>query len=154
MKAIIIDSSPLVIHLVGVFDIKLVEKVSLYHLPDDEFRCIDRLFTMYDNIFITSYILAELFWLAKSRLGKKEEEVKQLFLRYKEALLRFNEVPVNKEDILHFKNLEFGFTDVSLFLAAQKMNCPILTGDNKFSAFCKGKNLKVIDFIDPLFNLQ
>lgn len=152
MRKIIIDSSPLIIHLVGVFDIKLVGKVSLYNLPEDEFKCIDRLLSIYDSIFITPYVLGELFWLAKSRLKKKGDEVKRLFLRYKEALIKFDEIFVKKDEILNFKNLEFGLTDVSLFLIAKKINCPILTSDKRFAAFCRGNNLNVIDFVEPLFN--
>ena len=130
---------------------KLVEKVTVCNQPKDEFRCIDRLFSLYSVIFITPYVLGEVFWLAKSRLGKKGKDVKELFLRYKEVLLKFSEVAVRKNDILNFSNLEFGVVDASLFLAAKKMNCPILTSDRSFAHFSRGHNIKVVNFVEHLF---
>ncbi len=152
MRSIIIDTSPLIIHLVGSFNVKLVEKVSASNHPEDEFRCINKLFSMYDCIFITPYVLGEVYWLAKSRLGKKGKEVKELFLRYSEMLFKFNEVLVRKDEMLGFENLEFGLTDASLFLAAKKMNCPILTSDSKFASFSRGHKIEVVSFVEHLFS--
>lgn len=153
MRSIIIDTSPLIIHLVGSFNVKLVEKVSACKLPpEDEFRCINKLFSIYDCIFITPYVLGEVYWLAKSRLGKKGKEVKELFLRYREVLFKFDEVLVKKDEIVGFGNLEFGLADASLFLAAKKMNCPILTSDSKFAAFSRGHKIEVVSFVEHLFS--
>ena len=151
MRAVVIDSSPLIIHLVGSFDIKLVEKVAVCKQPEDEFRCIDRLFSIYSSIFITPYVLGEVFWLVKSRLGKRGKEVKELFSRYKEVLFKFGEVSIKKDEILNFRNPEFGMVDASLFLAAKKMNCPILTSDSRFAQFSMGHGIEVTNFIEHLF---
>ncbi len=152
MRKIIIDTSPLIIHFVGVFDNKLVTKVSLHNLPEDELKCIERLISEADDIFITPYVLAELFWLAKTRLNWDKGDIKKLFNRYNDIILKFKEIFIEKTDILGFKNLEFGLTDTSLFLAAKKIKYPILTSDKRFITFCRGKRLDVIDFVDPLFN--
>ncbi|MBI5027060.1 MAG: hypothetical protein HZC12_10120 [Nitrospirae bacterium] len=154
MRKIIIDTSPLIIHLVGVFNGMLVSKVSLFNSPEDELKCIDRLISRADDIFITPYVLCELFWLTKQRLSWDNEGVKKIFIRYREMILRFKEIFIEKSEIIGFENLEFGPTDVSLFLAAKKLKYPILTADKPFIAFCKGKKLDVIDFTDPLFNPQ
>jgi len=152
MKAVVIDTSPLVIHLVGSFDIGLVEKVSVCKQPEDEFRCIDRLFSIYSSIFITPYVLGEVFWLAKSRLGRKGKEVKELFTGYNEVLFKFVEVSVKKDEVLNFSNLEFGMVDASLFLAAKKMKCPILTSDHRFAQFSRGNGVDVVNFTEHLFS--
>ena len=154
MRRIIIDTTPLVIHLVGVYNEKLVNRVSLYNRPEEELKCIDRLVSWADDIFITPYVFAELFWLTKARLKWDNEDVKKLFINYKDVILKFKEIFIGKTEILNFKHLEFGPTDTSLFLAAKRLKYPILTSDKTFIAFCKGNKLEVIDFTYPLFNPQ
>ncbi|MBI5188980.1 MAG: hypothetical protein HZA07_07985 [Nitrospirae bacterium] len=152
MRKIIIDTSPLIIHMVGVFNKNLVNKVSRYNSPDDEWTCVEKLLSQADDVFITPYVVGELFWLAKTRLNQDAKGIKSVFVKYKEVILRFKELYIEKKEILNFKNLEFGPTDISLFLAAKKFKYPILTSDNRFIGFCKAKKLKVIDFAEPLFN--
>ncbi|MBI5745431.1 MAG: hypothetical protein HZA13_00315 [Nitrospirae bacterium] len=152
MRKIIIDTSPLIIYLVGAFNNKLVGKVSLYNFPEDELLCINRLISLADEIFITPYVLAELFWLTKRRLSWDNEGVKKIFIHNKDIIIRLKEIFIKKSEIVGFKNLEFGPTDISLFLAAKKLKYPILTSDKPFIGFCTGNKLDVIDFINPLFN--
>lgn len=152
MRNIIIDTSPLIIHLVGVFNYRHVSKVCLYNSPKIELRCIDRMISLADDVFITPYVLSELFWLAKSRLSKDGEGIKKIFFHYREMILKFKEIFIEKSEIIGCENLEFGPADVSLFLAAKKLKYPILTADKPFIAFCKGNKIDVIDFADPLFN--
>lgn len=158
MRKIIIDTSPLIIHLVGVFNNKLVEKVSIYKVPDDELRCdelrcVEKLMAQADDIVITSYVFGELFWLVKTRLNQSGDDTKKLFVRYREVMARFKESFIEKNEILDFKKLELGPTDISLFLTAKRFKYPILTSDREFIGFCKSEKVDVISFQDSLFNL-
>jgi predicted nucleic acid-binding protein len=153
MRKIIIDTSPLVIHLVGVFNNKLVEKVSIYKFPDDELRCVERLMAQADDIVITPYVFGELFWLVNTRLNQSGDDTKKIFIRYMKVMTRFKESFIEKNDILDFKKLELGPTDVSLFLTAKRFKYPILTSDREFIGFCKSEKVDVISFQDSLFNL-
>lgn len=152
MRKIIIDTSPLIIHIMGMFNANLVSKVSLYNLPKDEVNCIEKIISQAEDVVITSYVLGELFWLAKTRLGQNKEDIKRVFLQYREIILRFKEVFVEKSEILNFKKLEFGPTDASLFLTAKKLKYPILTADQPFIGFCRSEKISVIDFAEPVFN--
>ena len=51
MRKIIIDTSPLIIHMVGVFNKNLVNKVSRYNSPDDEWTCVEKLLSQADDVF-------------------------------------------------------------------------------------------------------
>lgn len=151
MRRIIIDTSPLIIHLIGVFNNRLVGKVSIYGTPDDELRCIERLMAQAHDIIITPYVFGELFWLTKTRLNRSNDDTKKIFIRYREVMARFKESFVEKNEILDFKRMEFGPTDVSLFLTAKRLKYPILTSDNKFIGFCKTEKVDVMSFQELLF---
>lgn len=152
MKNIIIDTSPLIIHLIGAFNNRLVKRVSIYKTPNDELRCIERLMAQAHDIIITPYVFGELFWLAKTRLNWSNNDTKKIFIGYREVMARFKESFVGKNEILGFKRIEFGPTDISLFLTAKKLKYPILTADKQFIGFCRSEKIDVIDFADPLFN--
>ena len=146
----IIDTSPLVIHMAGTYKKDMVNKVSLYNAPNKELICMERLISAAAEIYITPYVFAESFWLASSRLGKSK--VVSVFENYKEMLLRFKDAVINKAEILNSERLEFGPADVSLFLSARKLNYPILTSDTALIGFCRKNNVKVINFAEQVFS--
>lgn len=149
-KGVLIDTFPLLIHAVGSYDKKLLNKVSDPRLCVDEFEGIDSLFLKVKRVFVTPYVLCELSGHIENKLRFKDEKLKEFIDEYKEMLLRFKEIKVPKEKIISSESRKFGFVDASLVIASEEEDIPILMQDRDLAGWCEKNELDVIRLHDDL----
>ncbi len=140
-EVVITDTSPLLLLLVGMYDQRLIGKfkrVRKYTTTDYEFlfQFLER-----KKVLVTPQILAE---VSNLTMGLKEKRFSEFIEKNKENLKRVKEKYIAKDEIIETKELlRFGFTDVSIILAAKEQKAMILTEDYPLYNRCKKEGLKV-----------
>ncbi len=130
---LIVDTSALLLFLVGVYDPDYVEHCPLLtengkYYKKKQFELIEKIFQRFPGkIIITPHVLSEVNMLSK-KIG--EEYRNDYFLALVRELEKHQEYCIPLKVLL--KNgaiVEFGFTDISLIEAAEKNKWIVLTDD-------------------------
>lgn len=152
VSELILDTSPLVIFLVGSFNKGYLEKVKY---KNRKFNTIDYdLLLQYftgKKLFVTPHILAEMSNIVENSLGNK---LFQEFIENVSMLLKNDtiEVYVPKEQIILTEGIKkFGFADMSLFCFSEDSNHKIIVGDFPFYSFCTTKK-RDVEFLDSILS--
>jgi predicted nucleic acid-binding protein len=145
----VIDSGPLLIHAASVFEQgRLLNRaVGGGGIPKPDIeglaKMIDRLLSSSRVVLTTPYVLAEFCNLAQSRLGLRENSLKDFLDCYSEVLLKLEEWQCKKEDLMAFKeSLSMCFTDSSLAYASKCEGMPLYTIDRRLVGWCKTKGIE------------
>lgn len=133
-KPIIFDTSPLLLLLMGIYDknaISSFKRLSSYDADDYELLLQ---FVFNRKIMVTPHVLSEVSNFA-SRLKSKFFE----FLESNAFTLdKIDEKYISKTYILNTPEVnKFGFTDISIILAAKENNALVLTDDFPLYGLCK-----------------
>lgn len=142
-REMVVDTSPLLLLLIGLFDRKLIEKFK----KTKEFKLIDfELLFQYirgKKITITPEILAEVSDFAEELGNERFSEFIKMNI---EQLKKIGEVYISKEDMLTEENLKIvlklGFTDTSLLLLAKRNNAEVITNDFRLWNRCNDLGIK------------
>lgn len=156
-KPIITDTSPLLLLLIGLYDkstIKGFKRLSKY--DSDDFDLLFQ-FVATRKVIVTPQILAEVSNFAKE-LKNNPDTFSEIIGKNKALLGKVSEkyIPIN--DILDSQELvRFGFTDVSIIVAAKENDALVLTDDFPLLGICKRngldtKNMKEILGMKEIFN--
>ncbi|VVB88453.1 Uncharacterised protein [uncultured archaeon] len=149
---IAIDTGPLLIHAVGVFDCKKLQDVCLCNEPDEEFEFLNRLFMSRKNFYITPYILSELFYQIRKIFNLNEKGIEEFFNIYGEFLIKIGEFHIEKEKIMTHEKIKFGLADISLILANKERHSLIFSGDGGFCKLCEHEKIEHIEYRSFFFN--
>ena len=145
-KELIIDTEPLLILLVGIYDTKKLSRVSG---KTEDFNYIVQLLRLYKKGIVTPQILAEVSNHAQNQLKGNFPDFIDKVLSYLKIL---DEKYVCKDKLLNkIKEIkDFGISDVSLIEISNE-NRLILTKDKDFLYYCKNKNMPVVSYKDLAF---
>lgn len=149
---IAIDTGPLLIHAVGVFDCKKLQDVCLCYEPDEEFEFLDRLFMSHKSFYITPYILSELFYQIRKIFNLDEKGIEEFFKIYGEFLIKIGEFYIEKEKIITHEKIKFGLADISLIMANKERRSLIFSGDGAFCKLCEHEKIEHIEYRSFFFN--
>ncbi|NJD52025.1 MAG: hypothetical protein FIB07_04075 [Candidatus Methanoperedens sp.] len=149
---IAIDTGPLFIHAVGVFDCKKLQNVCLCSEPDEEFEFLDKLFISRKTFYITPYILSELFYQIRKIFKFDDKKTEEFFNIYGEFLKKIGEIQVEKEKIITHEKIKFGLADISLILANRERQSLIFSSDGAFCKFCEHEKIEFIDYRSFFWN--
>lgn len=146
---ILLDTSPLLLFLIGSFDKNQLSKIKYRDTPFDKVD-YDLLadYLKSCQIFVTPQILAEMSNIAKKSLKNS------LFQRFMEKIAhliknRVLEIYMPKDKILTIEGtFKYGFSDISLYCAANHAKT-IVTADLPFHKFCVSSN-KNVEFLDTI----
>ncbi|MCX9010568.1 MAG: hypothetical protein OIN66_05530 [Candidatus Methanoperedens sp.] len=125
-KAIVIDTSPLLLLLMGLYDRKAIDgfkRLSEYDCDDYDllFQFVAR-----RKLIVTPQVLSEVSNFARGLKNKFSEFI----VENRSTLERIDEKYIPKTDILTSQEVvNFGFTDISIILAAKENNALVLTDD-------------------------
>ncbi|MCK5291534.1 MAG: hypothetical protein KAR39_05920 [Thermoplasmata archaeon] len=138
-KPVLIDTSPLLLLLVGAYDESLIGKfkrVSRYNQTDFD------LLVQYlagRKVCVTPGVLAEMSNLA---MGLKRGEFGRLIDHNIQELKRMDERYVPKDTIFDMREFRrIGVTDTSLLVAAEECEGEILTADHPLCFRCRKKGI-------------
>lgn len=141
-KPILIDTSPLLLLLVGAFDESLIgrfKRVSRYDRTD--FDLLVQFLTG-RRICVTPGVLAEVSNLA---MELKHDGFGRLVDHNIQALKRMDERYVPKDTILNVGEIKrIGVTDTSLLVAAKECKGEILTEDHPLCSRCRKRGISAI----------
>ena len=143
---IAIDTGPLLIHAVGVFDRRKLQDVCLCYEPDEEFEFLDKLFISRKNFYITPYILSELFYQIRKIFKLDDKKTEEFFNIYGEFLKKIGEINIEKEKIITHEKIKFGLADISLILANKESRSLIFSSDGAFCKLCEHEKIEHIDY--------
>lgn len=149
----IIDTSPLLLILIGSYDKNLLGKFKrVRNYNEEDFEILFQ-YLLRKEIIITPQILAEVSNFAEE-LG--DEKFKQFINKNKDGLKKLNEFYIKKDDIFNTEEvLKLGFTDTSIFLFAKNKNAEVLTADRKLWNVCRDQKSKInAVHIDDLFRKE
>lgn len=148
-RGIVVDTGPLLIHALGNFEkgkhLKTAVRALRLEGRDAANLCkvLDRLFVSARIVFVTSYVLAELCNLAKTRVGLKDQRLGTFIGLYSEFMLKMKELHIDKDELLMFKEAwKLCFTDASVALASKKEGVPLITIDSQLIRWCKQKGIE------------
>lgn len=133
-KPIIFDTSPLLLLLMGIYDKNAISSFKrLSNYDADDYELLFQ-FALKRKIIVTPHVLSEVSNFA-DRLKDKFSE----FLESnKMALNKIDEKYISKTYILSTPEVnKFGFTDISIILAAKENNALVLTDDFPLYGICK-----------------
>ena len=140
-KPIITDTSPLLLLLIGSYDknaIKGFKRLSEY--DSDDFDLLLQ-FVATRKVIVTPQILAEVSNFAKM-LKDNPDTFSEIIGKNKELLEKVCEKYIPKNDILSSQELvKFGFTDVSIIVAAKENDALVLSDDFLLLGICKKNGL-------------
>ena len=136
-KNLFLDTEPLLLLLVGMYDKKLVGSKRLKKHVEIDFDILVQ-FIRYRNVYTTCGVLAEASNFSKQIIRGKNfynfiEKIKEELEKVDETFIPKNEVIKSKE----FPHL--GYADTSLVAAAKRKNGEILTGDWVLYSVCNNK---------------
>lgn len=144
-KTIITDTSPLLLLLIGSYDkstIKGFKRLSRY--DSDDFELLFQ-FVATRKVIVTPQILAEVSNFVKM-LKDNPDTFSEIIGKNKELLEKLCEKYIPKNDILSSQELvRFGFTDVSIIVAAKENDALVLTDDFLLLGICKKIGLDTKD---------
>ncbi|MCZ7384136.1 MAG: hypothetical protein O8C63_05230 [Candidatus Methanoperedens sp.] len=143
---IAIDTGPLLIHAVGVFDCRKLQDVCLCYEPDEEFEFLDKLFISRKNFYITPYILSELFYQIRKIFKLDEKRTEEFFSIYGGFLKKIGEIHIEKEKIITHERIKFGLADISLILANKESRSLIFSSDGAFCKLCEHEKIEHIEY--------
>ncbi len=130
---LIVDTSALLLFLVGVYDPSYVESCPLLtennkYYRREHFELIKKILQRFpDKIIITPHVLSEVNMLSK-KIGKDKRQ--DYFVKIIEELKKHNEHCIPLKVLLgNGAVIQFGFTDVSLVETADKNKWIVLTDD-------------------------
>ncbi len=149
-KPIITDTSPLLLLLIGSYDKSTIngfKRLSRY--DSDDFDLLFQ-FVATRRVIVTPQILAEVSNFAKM-LKNNPDTFSEIIGKNKELLEKLCEKYVPKNDILSSQELvRFGFTDVSIIVAAKEIDALVLTDDFLLLGICKKNGLDTMDMKEIL----
>jgi predicted nucleic acid-binding protein len=133
---IVLDTSPFVILLVGLYNKESFKK--------EEYSIFDNLelFLRGRKIIITPQVLAETTNIIENKYGRHVlKGVIDRFTRFLSAGVA--ELYVPKNSLLKNRKIsEFGFSDISVFLAARGKS--LITGEKKLYYYCIGQDQEAL----------
>jgi rRNA maturation endonuclease Nob1 len=134
-KAVIADTSPLLLLLMGLFDENYIENFKrLSKYDSDDYDLLFQ-FVAKRKIIVTPHVLTEVSNFAKELKPKKFSEFMN---ENRQILEKINEKYIPKTDILASQEvIKFGFTDTSIILAAKENDALVLTDDYPLYGICK-----------------
>lgn len=140
-QAIILDTSPLLQILVGLYNPKKLDKVGI---TENQFGHLISYIQQFSERLITPHILAEMSNLAKKRLKDDFPEFMKFIVKF---LRDLNEQQIEKEDIIQSDNIkqviDFGITDTAISLASTTKRL-IITADSPFFQYCYNNKIPVL----------
>ncbi len=146
-KAIVIDTSPLLLLLMGSYDKRAIDsfkRLSEYDSNDYDFLFQ---FVAKRKIIVTPQVLSEVSNFAKGLKNRFSEFIKE----NRQTLGKIDEKYIPKADILISQAVvDFGFTDASIILAAKENNALVLTDDFPLCGACKKFELDAIHLTEIL----
>lgn len=154
MRSFILDTSPLLVYVVGAFDKRYLTKISYQSRSFDnlDFEILSQ--SLHGKIvYVTPQILAELSNVIENALGP---ELLQACIRATTLLIRDGllELYVPKNDLLLVEcAAKFGFADASLFCSTDRIDTTIITGDLPFYGFCLAHK-KHAEFLDAIVSMK
>ena len=153
VNQVTLDTSPLIIYLVGSFDSNHLSKVKY---SNRKFSKIDYdLLIQYigsKKICITPQILAEMCNIVENSFGKDlfKKFMEHIFSLLKEDII---EIYHRKERLMtNLKIIDFGFSDISLFFCSD-INNEVIIGDSPLFYYFKNEN-KNVKFLDEILAPQ
>ncbi len=146
----VLDTSPLLVYVVGAFDKHNLTKISYQSRSFDisDFEYLSQ-FLRGNKVYVTPQILAELSNVIENSLGP---ELHQNCMHATALLIRDGllELYVPKNDLLLVEcTAKFGFADASLFCSTDLVDATIITGDFPFYGFCCAHQ-KRAQFLDAI----
>lgn len=133
-KPVITDTSPLLLLLMGLYDKNAIEKFKRLSMYDSDDYDLLFQFTAKRKIIVTPQVLSEVSNFAKELKNKFSDFIEG----NRPALEKIVEKYVPKDDILaSHEVVKFGFTDISIILAAKENNALVLTDDFPLYNICK-----------------
>lgn len=145
-KPVLVDSSPLLLLLVGTFDESLVERFKrLSGYDSSDFDLLVQ-FLAGRRVLVTPGVLAEVSNMAM-QLGR--EGFQRLVDRNIQGLRQMGESYVTKDIILEAPELKkVGVTDTSLVIAARHNDWEILTADHPLCSRCRTAGIDVTHMME------
>lgn len=131
---VFIDTDPLLLFLVGTYDLDLISKFRRLKgkYTDKDFQILRQFLTRAGIIVVTPGVLSEVSNLVKDRYHS------DLIKSNNGILSQVKELYTPKDDILKSDALyKFGFTDTSIFLAAKDCHGHVLTADRPLYNYCR-----------------
>lgn len=156
-KNVIIDTIPLLLFLVGNYDVKLLstfKKIKTYRYTEKDFRIFRQYLAYAETITVTPGVLSEVSNFAAQL---KQDKFRAMLKKNIEILENAEEVYISKRSIIESDEIfKFGFTDTSLILAAKDHGGQILTRDYKLCQYCQSlgisaRNIEEILEVGELF---
>jgi len=136
-KPIITDTSPLLLLLIGSYNkntIKNFKRLSKYN--SDDYDLLFQ-FVAARKVMVTPQVLAEVSNFARE-LKNNPDTFSEIIKINKSLLEKIYEKYIPKDDILASQELfKFGFTDISIIVAAKENDALVLTDDYPLSGICK-----------------
>ncbi|GFO96636.1 uncharacterized protein ig2599ANME_0825 [groundwater metagenome] len=134
-KPIITDTSPLLLLLMGLYDKKAIENFKRLSKYDSEDYDLVMQFVARRKIMVTPQVLSEVSNFAKEL---KPNKFSEFMVGNRATLEKIYEKYIPKTDILSSHEIiKFGFTDISIVLAAKQNNALVLTDDFPLCGVCK-----------------
>ncbi len=144
-KEIIIDTAPLVLLLVGLFNPKKIGVLKPTHeYSIKDYELLKKFLANFKSLIITPQILTEVSNMLKNKCSS---EFRNIFKKNLQTLIKSHELYIEKNDILkhtEFKNI--GLTDVSVILCYERWDRLILTKDFDFVGICRKRGIPIIHF--------
>ena len=151
----IIDTTILLLFLIGLIDTRKNTKYLLkFNLSIEDYIIFTKFIeASKSDMYITPNILTEFHSLVKTKLGKN------FIKNYKADLIPYinhlKERHYNKEKILILpKFVDFGFTDMSIFLATKEEKLNLLTYDRALCGICNTKHGALTIFFPDIKSLS
>lgn len=134
-KPIITDTGPLLLVLMGLYDINAIEDFKrLSSKYDSEDYDLVFQFIAKRKIIVTPQVLSEVSNFAEGLKNKFSEFIEG----NRTTLEKIDEKYITKTNILASQEvIKFGFTDTSIILAAKETNALVLTDDHPLWGKCK-----------------
>ncbi len=137
-KVIVIDTSPLLLLLMGLYDKNAINNFKRLSEYDSEDYDLLYQFVAKRKIIVTPQVLSEVSNFADQLKNKFPEFIEE----NRPILEKIDEKYIPKIDILASQDVvKFGFTDTSIILAAKENNALVLTDDFPLCNICKRNGL-------------
>lgn len=150
-KNIIIDTIPLMLFLIGLYNpehISKFKRLSCYKYTSTDFEILKHFLINVNTITITPGVLSEV-----SNFLENDDHFAEILKENYTLLDKLYEKHISKDNILksvHVSN--FGFTDTSILIAAKEHNLGVLTRDYKLANICRKLGLIVHHLDDSVLS--
>ena len=139
-KILFLDTGPLLLLFLGMYDKKLIGSKRLEKYDDVDFDILVQ-FIRYRKIYTTCGVLAETSNFSKQKIKKKK--FYDFIEKIREELEKLDETFVPKNKIIKSEKFsKLGYADTSIVIAAKTENGEVLTGDWPLYSVCENLGIK------------